>query len=203
MRFLKTPLKSCCLTGPISPPPPPDSSILPLVLSETPAWGLNTYGSSWSILWSSDAVNSDSHKSASARLRPQTRAHSHSSPGVQAEIWPRVLPSAPPACWRCHPVRDSLCSGPKARTQWPATTPAKAPRGFDLLRQPHVTMVSTCSHTGPKYDFPKHPGNSGFLLHPETALSGLTAFLPQVTLYDISLSLAKYRALLVLFLSWC
>lgn len=121
---------------------PSHPSILPLVLSETPTWGLDTYGSSWSIPLSSDAVNSDGHKSASARLQPQTRTHSHSSPGVQAEIWPCVLPSTPPACWRCAPppVRDSSCSSPKARAQWPATTPAKAPRGFDLL------LAAPCHH---------------------------------------------------------
>lgn len=184
---------------------PSHPSILPLVLSETPTWGLNTYGSSWSIPLSSDAVNSDGHKSASAKLQPQTRTHSHSSPGVQAEIWPCVLPSTPPACWRCAPPPSGIVHAAARRPEHSGQPPPQPRRPEALIScwQPHVTMVSTCSRTGLKYDFPKHPGVSGFRLRPETASSGLTAFLPQVTPYDISLSLAKYRAFLVLFLSWC
>lgn len=46
------------------------------LLSETRAWGLNTYGSGWWILLSSKAVNSDRHKSASAQLHPRhARVH--------------------------------------------------------------------------------------------------------------------------------
>lgn len=87
------------LFEPISPPIarnikalPLPAPTLPTVFSETRVWGLNTYGSSWSIPLSSEAVNSDGHKSASAKLQPQTRTRSHSSPGVWAEIWPHVFP---------------------------------------------------------------------------------------------------------------
>lgn len=99
---------------------------------------------------------------------------------------------------RWHPVRDGLWSGQKARTRWPATTPAMASCGFDLLLVAHVTMVVCSFLHRPEISFSKAHQGSGFLPHPDTALSGLTVLLSQVTPCDISLSPAKYRAFLVL-----
>lgn len=100
--------------------------------SETQIWGLNTYGSSSSILLSSEAVNSDGHKSASVRLHLR-HAHVHIKVPV-SRLKYGCMCSLP----HHQAAGDATLSemlyrvGGEARTQWLATTPAEAPRRFDL-----------------------------------------------------------------------